>query len=182
MRSSRPSTTSPGEPRMKRAPPRASVPLPGFLSLSAVSQQARVPRPCFVPQPFVIADLQGVPLAPVACPSRGRWLPCRSPPACCAAPPRPDPPAVSLDARARRRAGRAPPRARGPFPQARAPASRSLSTLGGGTVAFRQLRRLRSVPPAASPFTPIRANPDQRPLPSWPSAPPEFCPRASEPD
>jgi hypothetical protein len=181
MRSSRPSTTSPGEPRVKRAPPRTSVPLAGFLSLSVVSQQARVPRPCFMPQPFVIADLQGVPLAPIAAP-----LEAASSPAVLhrrAAPrrPRPDPPAVSLDARARRRSGRAPPRARGPFPQARAPASRSLSTLGGGTVAFRQLRRLRSVPPAASPFTPIRANPDQRSLPSWPSAPPEFCPRASEP-
>jgi hypothetical protein len=38
---------------------RAATPTPGppsgFLNLSAVSQQARVPRPCFVPQPFLIA-------------------------------------------------------------------------------------------------------------------------------
>jgi len=31
----------------------APVPLSGFLNLSAVSWQARVPRPCFMPQPFL---------------------------------------------------------------------------------------------------------------------------------
>jgi hypothetical protein len=40
------------EPRMGQGVKPAPVPLSGFLNPSAASQQAQVPRPCFVPQPF----------------------------------------------------------------------------------------------------------------------------------
>jgi len=46
----------------------ASVPLSGFLSLSAVSWQTRASRPCFVPQPFLGSSLQSVPLARISAP------------------------------------------------------------------------------------------------------------------
>jgi hypothetical protein len=66
-----PSTVSPCEPHMERAVNLAPVPLSGFHSLSAVSWQARVSRPCFVPQPFLGSSLQSFPLAKSAHPSRG---------------------------------------------------------------------------------------------------------------
>jgi len=47
-----------------------SVPLSGFLSLSAVSWQAQTSWPCFVPQPFLGFLLQSLPLTEIACPSR----------------------------------------------------------------------------------------------------------------
>jgi hypothetical protein len=56
---------------MKRAVTPASVPLSGFLSLSAVSWQTRASRPCFVPLPFLGSSLQSVPLVEIAYPSRG---------------------------------------------------------------------------------------------------------------
>ena len=59
-----------------------SVPLSGFLNLSAVSWQTRASRPCLVPQPFVGSSLQSLPLAGIAYPSRGRLLPCSHPRAC----------------------------------------------------------------------------------------------------
>jgi len=58
------------------------VPLSGFLNLSAVSWQIRVPRPCFVPQPFLGFSLQSVPLTRIVYPSRGLQLPCGYPPTC----------------------------------------------------------------------------------------------------
>jgi hypothetical protein len=45
-----------------------------------------------------------------------------------------------------------------------------------GTEPFRPLHPLRSLDPLASPFTPTRVAPSQRPLLSWPSAPPELSP------
>jgi hypothetical protein len=62
--------------------PTIPVPLSGFLNLSAVSQQARVPRPCFVPQPFLKAPLQSLPLTRIVNPSRGHLLPRGYPPVC----------------------------------------------------------------------------------------------------
>jgi len=54
------------------------VPLSGFLNLSAVSWQARVPRPCFVPQPFLGSPLQSLPLAGIASPLSGSLASLRS--------------------------------------------------------------------------------------------------------
>jgi hypothetical protein len=42
--------------------------------------QHRVPRPCFMPQPFVSFSLQSFPLAQIVSPSRGHQLPCGHPP------------------------------------------------------------------------------------------------------
>jgi hypothetical protein len=61
----------------------APVPLSGFLNLSAASRQARVPRPCFMPQPFLGASLQSLPLTASVDLSRGHLLPRGSSPACC---------------------------------------------------------------------------------------------------
>jgi len=55
---------------MERVDIPTPVPLSGFLNLSAVSWQARVPRPYFVPQPFVIAAFRAFPSTTVVCPSR----------------------------------------------------------------------------------------------------------------
>jgi hypothetical protein len=60
----------------------ASVPLSGFLNLSAVSWHTRASWPCFVPQPFLGSPLQSFSLTEIAHLSRGRWLPCSYPPAC----------------------------------------------------------------------------------------------------
>jgi hypothetical protein len=42
--------------------------------------QRLVPRPCFMPQPFLSFSLQSVPLAQIVNPSRGHQLPCGYPP------------------------------------------------------------------------------------------------------
>jgi len=66
-----PETLSPFNDILELAPCRAScstltpVPLSGFLNLSAVSQQTRVPRPYFIPQPFVGFLLQSFPLTKI---------------------------------------------------------------------------------------------------------------------
>jgi hypothetical protein len=62
--------------------PTIPVPLSGFLNLTAVSRQARVPRPCFVPQPFLKAPLQSLSLTRIVNLSRGHLLPRGYPPAC----------------------------------------------------------------------------------------------------
>jgi len=60
-RFSAPSTTSPGLAPCCDGPSRpVAVPLPGFLSLSAVSWHVRAKRPCFVPLPPVGFSLQSV--------------------------------------------------------------------------------------------------------------------------
>jgi hypothetical protein len=57
-----PSTASPSEPHERTGCPfPAQVPLSGFLNLSAVSWQTRVPRPCFMPQPFLRPPFRGFP-------------------------------------------------------------------------------------------------------------------------
>jgi len=56
---------------MERVDIPTPVPLSGFLNLSAVSWQARVPRPYFVPQPFVIATFKAFPSTTVVHPFRG---------------------------------------------------------------------------------------------------------------
>jgi hypothetical protein len=60
---------------MRRGTKPTPVPLPGFLNLSAASQQTRVSRPCFMPQPFLGFSLQSLPLAEIAHPSRGHIAP-----------------------------------------------------------------------------------------------------------
>jgi hypothetical protein len=62
LRSLRPSTASSREPHGGAGCSRPTPdPLSGFLNLSAVLQQARVPRPCFMPQPFLIASFRAFP-------------------------------------------------------------------------------------------------------------------------
>jgi hypothetical protein len=58
------------------------VPLSGFLNLSAVSQQVRVSRPCFMPQPFGILPSEVSPRRNRAPLSGPLLLPCGHPPAC----------------------------------------------------------------------------------------------------
>jgi hypothetical protein len=67
---------------MERAVTPAPVPLSGFRNLSAVSKQARVLRPCFVPQPSLGTSLQSFPLVESAAPLSEPLLPCRYPPTC----------------------------------------------------------------------------------------------------
>jgi len=62
MKSLRSSTASSREPRNGAGRPKPTpVPLSGFLNLSAASQQTRVPRPYFMPQPFLIASFRAFP-------------------------------------------------------------------------------------------------------------------------
>jgi len=70
----------------------ASVPLSGFLNLSAVSWQTRISWPYFMPQPFLRFSLQGFSLPKVAHPSRGHLLPC------CYSPAAPNEPPEALSA------------------------------------------------------------------------------------
>jgi hypothetical protein len=64
-----PSTASTSEPHIEVGRPiPTSVPLSGFLNLSAVSRQTRVPRPYFVPQPFLGFLLQSFPSRQVRTP------------------------------------------------------------------------------------------------------------------
>jgi hypothetical protein len=63
-----------------------------------------------------------------------------------------------------------------PFRHARRHASRSPWTPSGETVPFRQLHRLRSLDPPASPFAPAQVSLNRRPMLSWVSAPLELSP------
>jgi hypothetical protein len=78
-----PSTTPLGQaPHGVDRPRPLPVPLSGFLNLSAVSQQVRVSRPCFMPQPLGILPSEVSPRrnrAPLPGPL---LLPCGYPPAC----------------------------------------------------------------------------------------------------
>jgi hypothetical protein len=62
------------------------------------------------------------------------------------------------------------------FPPPRRSASRSPWTPSDGTASFRQLHRLRSLDPPASPYAPTRVAPARRPILSWTSAPLEPSP------
>lgn len=153
------------EPRSEAGRPRpTSVPRSGFLNLSAVSWQRRVLRPCFVPLPPVGASFRVFPSQGSWITSRRHQLPGRSPPAC-------------LKRAARRPARRFTDRhAEGapawipvgfelPFRvHPKAGASRSLGPHATEPFPFRQLRRLRSLAPPASPFRPPRVfHRDRRP-------------------
>jgi hypothetical protein len=133
-----------------------SVPLAGFFNLSAVSWQRRVLRPCFVPLPPVGASFRVFPSQGSWITSRRHQLPGRSPPAClkraarCLTPRFHRPP--------RSRAAAWIPRGLGlPFhAHPKANASRSSRPRATEPFPFRQLRRLRSLAPPASPFQPPR--------------------------
>jgi hypothetical protein len=122
LESSRPSTASSREPHVGRGlPTPAPVPLSGFLNPSAVSRQARVPRPCLMPQPFLNAPFRAFPSQRGRPPLGARLLPCGHPPTCeprrlrrliaCGFP----------DARASRRSGLVPPPTVGPLSTSRSP-------------------------------------------------------------
>jgi len=157
------------------------VPPSGFLNLSAVSQQARVPRPCFVPQPFLGPPLQSLPLAGIASPLSGSLAPLRSSTGV------PRAPKSRRSPRGFRRRPR--PRAVADFPLG--PRS-SFQTPRGGSFPIASsdgpwaalsacftrfgallLLRIRCAAPAVKRT--------QRPLLSWGSSPPEFLDRASDP-
>jgi hypothetical protein len=125
------------------------VPLSGFLNPSAVSWQTRVPRPYFVPQPFLGFPLRSVPLRRVARPSRGRWLPCSCPPKCKSAPLAALSPSGFPDAPAPKDVVAWFPQGAMAFLLATRVASRSAWTASGRTAPYLQLRPLRSVVPLA---------------------------------
>jgi len=102
-----------------------------------------------MPQPPVIATFRAFPSPAIVHLSRGDQLPCRYPPACNDAPPSTVSPAVSPTSTPEDAVAWFPRRLWVPFPQARRPASRSPWIEVDGTIAFRQLHRLRSFPPAA---------------------------------
>jgi hypothetical protein len=121
------------------------------------------------------SSLQSLPLAGIAHPSRGHIAPL----------------SLSTDVLGRvtgflcRRFRRLPrPSARSPgspdawasFWHARGRTSRSPWTPSGETVPFRQLHRLRSLDPPASPFAPARVSLNRRSLLSWVSASLELSP------
>jgi len=168
---------------LKRFVSPASDPLPGFLSLSAVSWQTRASRPCFVPQPFLGSPFRAFPSSRSLTPLGAAWLPCSHPPACRNA---------CLDS-FRPWFHRRPRRARPPG----SPNDYELPFLGPksgswlpwvsshGIVSSRQLHLLRSVSPSSSPFATRTGFPTQAgrcslgfssPLESSPSKPRSLVP------
>jgi hypothetical protein len=123
-------------------------------STSQRFQPARVPRPCFVPQPFLGFSLQSLPLTEIVYPSRGHWLPCGHPPTCWTARPRSLVTTGFPDARAFDAVAWFPRRLWAPFSRAE---TRFPLALGSG--------RLPPVPPASpaselsSPCESVRAFP-----------------------
>jgi hypothetical protein len=150
-------------PYGKGRPKPNPVPLSGFLNLSAASQQTRVPRPYFMPQPFLIASFRVFPSQRSRAPLEAASFPVvihrrlttrHSRPYCLRFLRRPRP---------RAQLPGSPEDYELPFDEPK-PASRSPWTPSNGTVMPRRLHPLRSLDPPASPFTPARANPNQRPI------------------
>jgi hypothetical protein len=173
MKSLRSSTASSREPRNGAGRPKPTpVPLSGFLNLSAASQQTRVPRPYFMPQPFLIASFR-------AFPSQRSRAPLEAA-SCLAVVHRratarhPQPYRLRFPRRPRREAQLpgSPEDYELPFHEPK-PASRSPWATNDGATTPRQLHPLRSFDPSASPFTTTRANPSRRPMLSWIYAPSE---------
>jgi hypothetical protein len=167
----------PRKPHRRRAVTLASVPLSGFLNLSAVSWQPRTPWPCFVPQPFL-----GSPPSEFS-PRRERALLSKPP-----APlqlstnmrestPRDFHPPVSPTPTPSRSCLVPPDDYELPFRKLNARFPVTLIS-NDEALPFRWLHLLRSLVPPANPFAPARVTPDQRPLLSWVSAPPELSPPA----
>jgi hypothetical protein len=134
----------------------ATAPTPGFLTPSPVSWLRSSSRVCFAPQPSLGSALpsERSPRVRSRTPRRGRWLPCRSSrPALvrrsrsCHL--RPSPTRATFG----RRPWPDPAEARGSLSAPRG-ASRSPWTSHAGLTSARSFRRLRSVLPCASPFTP----------------------------
>jgi hypothetical protein len=167
-----PSTASSSEPHGGAGVLTAPVPLSGFLNLSAVSQQARVPRPYSMPQPFLgFTSFRAFPSQESRTPLGATCSP------------------VVIYRRAREhsprpyysRFHRRPRRAQLPgspgsygfsFGEPK-PTSRSPWVTSSGTSPFRQLHPLRSLTPPASPVAPPRVAPGRRPMLSWRSTSPE---------
>jgi hypothetical protein len=154
----------------------APVPLSGFLNLSAVSWQARVPRPCFMPQPFLGASLQSLPLAadraplsrPLAPLPLSTGVPRRTPRDLLTAPfvERPRPKTRWPDS---------PRRLWVPFSRRRNDASRSPWATRRLSPRSTRFTDFEAFFPSASPF--LRCGePQLQSLLSWVSAPPETCP------
>ena len=135
------------------------APLSGFLASQRFAQ-ARVPRPCFVPRPFLGFSLQSLPLAEIVVPSRGHLLPCGHSPACGASHDRRLVASGFPDARARAQLPGSPGDYGLPFAEL-TPDSRLPWTTDEGRP-FRQLHPLRSFHPPASTFPPTRVAPNRR--------------------
>jgi hypothetical protein len=182
------STASLGSPRMRQGVKPTSVPLSGFLNLSAVSKQTRVSWPYFMPQPFLRFLLQSFPLTTGVCPSRDPRLLCGYPPAFRNAtpgflsPPVSPTPALSHSCLDPRTTMDSLSRSRPTLQRTEVRLhafknpSRSSWIPSDGTEPFRQLHPFRSLLPPASPFTPTRVAPSQRPILSWTSASLELSP------
>jgi hypothetical protein len=151
----------------------APVPLSGFLNLSAVSWQARVPRPCFGPQPSLsVSPSRAFPSSKSWSPLEAHQLPCGHPPTCRSDRALPEHPGFHRRQGLSTPLPGSPPDHGLPFREV-SPTSRSPWVSRGSTVPDGRLHPLRSVPPPTNPFTPSRANPRRRPLLSWVSSPSE---------
>jgi hypothetical protein len=137
----------------------APAPLSGFLASQRFAQ-ARVPRPCFVPRPFLGFPLQSLPLTGIVSPSRGHLLPCGHPPARGATHGRRLVASGFPDARARAQLPGSPGDYELPFPGPR-PGSRLPWTTVEDRPS-RQLHPLRSLAPPASPSPPTRVAPNRQ--------------------
>jgi len=146
-------------------PKPTSVPLSGFLNLSAVSWQRRVSRPCFVPQPPVGASFRVFPSQGSWIASRRHQLPCRCSPTCLKRAARCQPRGFTDHPTLTRPAAWIPLGLELPFHvHPKAGASRLPGPHATEPFPFRQLRRLRSLAPPASPFPPPRvSHRDRRP-------------------
>lgn len=132
-----------------------------------------------MPQPSLGFLLQSFPLAGIARPSRGRWLPCGHRPTCVE---------DALVGPCHRRFLPTPTLARGglgspvgyelPFPAPKR-GSRSLRAPASGIVPLRQLHPLRSFVPPANPFATTQVAPSRRSLLSWTSSPLKSSPPTS---
>jgi len=104
-------------------------------------------------------------------------LPCRYPPSCVSVPPASLLPPVSPTPTPSRSCLDPHSGYRFPFHEPKS-TSRLPWATSDGTATFRQLHRLRSLDPSASPFLPNRVAPTWRPILSWVSSPPELSPTA----
>jgi hypothetical protein len=137
----------------------APAPLSGFLASQRFAQ-ARVPRPYFVPRPFLGFPFRAFPSQGSWVPSRGHLLPCGHPPARGATHGRRLVASGFPDARARAQLPGSPGDYGLPFPRPR-PGSRSPWTTNEDRPS-RQLHPLRSLAPPTSPFPPTRVAPNRQ--------------------
>jgi len=168
------SRASPFTKRVVQLPPQLRSQV---FSTSQRFSQTRVPRPCFMPQPFVGLSLQSLPLAEIAIPLETDLLPCSYRPDAPAnlgrdliAPGFPDSRAFGAVAWFPRRLWAFFPRTEARFPITLG--HRRQSAFSPSFTCFEALN------PPASPFAPTRVTPRRRPILSWASSPAEIPQRS----